>query len=144
MEVEMVPPGLTSAQQKFGLVDAIDATIIRYSEATKRSEGRQEVDGRKDCIGDFACGYFTRPANNAGQAIATFVAGSFAVAQRARLAPKDGTLRVSLLVLRVLVLIPRAVVTSINHQSVVSQLQLIQCIQQPTGFVVEFLNDISV
>ena len=50
----------------------------------------------------------------------------------------------ALLALGVLVLVPRAIVAGVDDQRVVRQLQFIECIQQPAGFVVKLLHHVAI
>ena len=70
--------------------------------------------------------------------------GSLPISQGPGLPPEDRILGMTFLLLGVLVLVPRTIVTGVDHKSVLTQSQLIEGIEKAAGFEIEFLDHIAV
>ena len=130
--------------EELGLIDAIDDAVAGDIKSSEVREGRQEVEGGEQGARLSAGGNGTGPPHNAGDADARFVAGAFSCAERAGIPPEDGAFRVAFLVVGVGGLIPWAVIAGVDDEGVVPKIEVVEGVEESAGFVVEFLDDITI
>ena len=119
VKIKVLATRFTFSEDQVGLVHAINAPILGHFESAEVGKGWHKIDGGKDRIIHAAHRHLARPTHNTGKTITGLVRRTLAVTQGARFTPEDGVFGMALLALGIFVLIPRAVVTGVDHQCVI-------------------------